>query len=106
MPSRCLSGSRREQRLDGATLVHRAAALGDLGEREREIEDLARLDRTIEHKVDEMRQIAARRCGPAVQMRVREEQLRAVELDAVRDADVADVAAGTRGVDRLPHGLL
>ena len=33
------------------------------------------------------------------------EQLLAVDLHAVRNTDEADVAAGTRGAQGLPHGL-
>jgi hypothetical protein len=39
-------------------------------------------------------------------MHVGEEQLRTIELDAMRDADVADVPTGTRRPDRLPNRLL
>src|SRR5579883_901018 len=39
-------------------------------------------------------------------MDVREEQLLTVERDSVRHADVPDVAAGARRVDRLHHRLL
>src|SRR5260370_8345487 len=37
---------------------------------------------------------------------VREEQLLTLEFDPVRNADIADVAAGPRGAARLHHRLL
>jgi hypothetical protein len=42
----------------------------------------------------------------AVQVHVREEQLLAVQLHVVGDADVPDVTAGTGGADGLHHRLL
>src|SRR5215218_8638020 len=41
-----------------------------------------------------------------MQMDVGEEELRAIELDTVWNADVADVPAGTCRADRLPHRFL
>src|SRR2546427_3336754 len=46
------------------------------------------------------------RHGATVQVDVAVEQLLAIEFDAVRDADVAHVAAGAGGTDRLHHRLL
>src|SRR5436190_7158561 len=101
-----LNASGRQQRLDRPPLVHRAVALGNLLQWQREVEHLARVDLAALHEVDQLRQIAANRRRSAVQVRVGVKQLRAVELHTVRDADVADVAAGARGADRLPHRLL
>jgi hypothetical protein len=39
---------RLQQRLDRATLVHRAVALGDLRQRQHQVEHLAWIDRSIE----------------------------------------------------------
>jgi hypothetical protein len=41
-----------------------------------------------------------------MQMDVGEEQLLAIELDTVRDADIADPTAWADGADRLHHRLL
>jgi len=41
-----------------------------------------------------------------VQMDVREKQLLTVKGDIVRNADIADVPAGARGIHRLHHGFL
>src|SRR5438270_7491806 len=41
-----------------------------------------------------------------MEVHVREEQLLAVEGDTVRHANIADIASGACGADRLHHGLL
>src|SRR4051812_12239679 len=101
-----VSLSWHQQRLNGTPLVHRAIAFGDLGQGKTKVEDSARVDLSFEHEADERRQVRADGSRPAVQMDVLEEELFAVELDAVRHADIADRAAGTRRVDRLHHGFL
>src|SRR5437899_3439329 len=100
------TASRTQQRLDRAALVHRAVALRHLLDRQGQVEDLAWLDLAVPHEIDQVRQVAPHRRGPAVEVDVREEQLGTVELHAMRHADVADVAAGTRRADRLHHRLL
>ena len=57
-------------------------------------------------QVDQLGQEPAHRGGAAVQVHVGEEQLLAGQLDAVGDADVADVPAGAGGADGLHHRLL
>jgi len=98
-------GSDPEQRLDGAAFIHGPVALGDVGERQFEVEDLARVDLAGEHEVDQMWQETPHRRRPAQQVLLREEQELALELHAVRHADKADGAAGTGRVDRLMHGF-
>jgi hypothetical protein len=50
---------RSQQRLDGAPLVHGAIALRHLVERQREIEDLARIDGPLQDQIDEVWQVSA-----------------------------------------------
>src|SRR4051812_1270776 len=97
---------RAQQRFDRAALVHRAIALGDLPERQRQVEHFARVNLAVEDQGDQIRKIAANGCGATEKTDVPEEEIRAVERDAVRDADVADRSAGSRGPDRLLHRLL
>src|SRR6266404_1352398 len=65
-----------QQRLDRATLIHRAVTLRDLLERQRQVEDLAGIDLALPHDVDQLGQVAtyggratvegrARRTAPA-----------------------------------------
>src|SRR5207249_7163272 len=96
-------GSRPEQRLDGAALVHGTVALRDLVEGQGQVEDLAGIDLAVPDEVDQLGQEAADRRGTAVQVDVGEEQLLAGELDVMSDADVADVAARPGGADGLHH---
>src|SRR4051812_7172645 len=95
-----------QQRFDRAALVHRAIALGDLPERQRQVEHFARVDFFVEDQGDQFRKIAAHGCGATEKTDVPEEQVCTIERDAVRDADVADRSAGSRGPDRLLHRLL
>ena len=65
-PTRCLIallGSRPQQRLDRAALVHRAVSLGDLLERQAEIEDLAWVDLAVPDQLGQLGQEAAHRRG-------------------------------------------
>src|SRR3954471_24093052 len=79
-----------QQRFDRAALVHRAIALGDLPERQRQIEHLARVDFSVEDQADQFGKIAPPRCGAAEKTDVPKEQVCTIERDAVRHADVAD----------------
>src|SRR3954462_5198165 len=85
-----------QQRFDRATLVHRAIALGDLIERQHEIEHSSRVDFPREDQIDQLRQITTNGRRTAEQTDVPEEEIRAVERDAVRHADVADRTARPR----------
>src|SRR5205823_12638361 len=82
------------QCLDRAAFVHRAVTLRHSVERQGQVEDLARIDLPVLYQVDQLGQIAAQRRGAAVEMNMREEQLLAVEMDPVRNADVADKPPG------------
>ena len=55
---------RTQQCLDRSPLIHRAIAVGNLFERQHEIEHLARVDLAIPCQVDQLRQEAAHRGGP------------------------------------------
>src|SRR5436190_5268980 len=92
--------------LDRAALVHGAVAVGDLLERQREIEHLARVDRPVEDQVDQFGKIAAHRRRATVKTDVTEEQVCAVQHHTVRHADVADRSARTRDPDGLLHRFL
>lgn len=70
-----------QQCLDRAPLVHRAIAVGDPIERQHEIEHFPWIDRSLDDKLDQLRQIPAHRRRPPVQMDVREEQLPAIERE-------------------------
>lgn len=99
------SWSGAEQRLDGATFVHGPVALGHLVEGKGQVEDLAGVDAAVEYPVDQVGQVGAHRGRATTQADVGEEQLGAVELHAVRDADEPEVAAGAGGAQRLAHRL-
>ena len=87
-------------------LIHRLVAGGGLLERQLEVEDLAGVDPAVPDQVDQLRQEAAHRGGPSVEVGKAPEQLHRGQRDAVTDADEADVPAGPRSVDRLHHRLL
>jgi hypothetical protein len=100
-----LAGSGAEQSLDGASFAHGLVAFGGLREGELEVEDLAWSIVRFQIRSISSGQGAADR-GGAVQVDVGEEQFLARQFDVVRDADVADVAAGAGGTDGLHHRLL
>src|SRR3954471_17844356 len=101
-----LSFLRAQQRFDRAALVHRAIALGDLPERQRQVEHFAWVNLAVEDQGDQFRKIAAHGCGATEKTDVPEEQVCAIEYDAMRDTDVADRSARSCGPDRLLHRLL
>src|SRR5260370_39672556 len=82
-----LSSLRAQQRLDRAAFVHCSVALRHLFERQRQIEDLAGIDLPVYHEVDQIGEKAPHRRRSAMKTNVRVEQLLAIELDAVWDAD-------------------
>src|SRR4051794_27293014 len=82
-----------QQRFDRAALVHRAIALGDLPERQRQIEHFARVDFSVEDQGNQFRKIAAHGCGATEKTDVPEEQVGTIKRDAVWNADVADRSA-------------
>src|SRR4029453_16022769 len=86
-------------------LVHRAVALRHLVERQGQVEDLAGVDLPVPHQVNQLGQEAAHRRGATMEIDLGKEQPLAVELDSVRDADVAHGPARPDGTDRLHHGL-
>jgi hypothetical protein len=100
------SASWAQQRLDGAALVHRVVALRYLIKRQGQVEHLAGVDFSVPHPVNQFGKVAAYRGGATVEVDVSEEELLAIELDPVRDADLAHGAAPARGTDRLHHRLL
>ena len=83
-------GSRAEERLDGATFVHGPVALGDLIQREGEVQDLPGVDGAVPDELDELGEEPAHRCRTAVQVGMAEKQLVAGQV-AVGDTDIADV---------------
>src|SRR5437773_3752867 len=95
-----------QQRLDRATLIHRAVTVRDLLERQRQVEDLAGIDLALPREVDQRGQVAAYGGRATVEVDVREEQLLPSDLDAMRNTDVAHVSARVGGPDRLHHRLL
>src|SRR3954454_9456748 len=72
-----------QQRFDRAALVHRAIALGDLAERQRQVEHCSRVDLSVEDQTDQFRKIAAHGCGATEKTDVPEEQVCTIERDAV-----------------------
>jgi hypothetical protein len=95
-----------QQCLDRAPLVHRAIALRYLVEGQREIENFTRIDHALQDEIDEVRQVSAHWRRAAMQSHVGVEQLLAIKADAVRYADEANSASGTRGANRLHHRFL
>ena len=100
------SASGAQQRLDRAALVHRAVTLGHVVKRQGQVEHLPGIDLPAPHQLDQLGQVATHRSGTAVEANVSEEQLLAIELDSVRDANVAHLPAFPAGTDRLQHRLL
>src|SRR5439155_18835940 len=90
----------------GAAFVHGAVALGNLRHRQFQVEHLAGVDLAIPHQVNQRRQVATHRGGTAVEVNVGEEQVLAVELDPVRNADEGDIPPLACGADRLHHHFL
>src|SRR3954471_12000017 len=103
MKTRAVSES--EKRLCRTPCVHRLVTLGCLFEREREVEDLAGVDLAVPDELDQLRQEATNGRWAAEQVHLGEEELEAVDRDAVADTDEADVSTGASRVDRLHHGL-
>src|SRR5215213_11897980 len=95
-----------QEHLDRVAIVHRAVGVGGLVERELEVEDLAGVDLAVPYEVDQLGQEAADRGGSTVDAGEAPEEIQAVDGDAVRDADEADMSAGARGMDGLHHRLL
>src|SRR5215470_2315912 len=95
-----------QKRLDRATLVHGAVTFRHLCQRQRQIEDLAGIDRSILDEIDQLRQETAHRRGAAVQVNVGEEQLLPVQFHTVRNSDIGNVSAGAGRMDGLHHRLL
>src|SRR5205085_10435222 len=69
------------------------------------IEHLSGMDRAVPHEIDELRQEATCRRRATVQVYVAVEEIRAAQLDPMRDADEADGPARPCRVDRLHHRL-
>ncbi len=67
--------SELEQGLDGAAFVHGAVALGDLVEREGEVEHLPGVDLAVADEVDQLWQEAPDGSGAAVEVDAGEEQV-------------------------------
>ena len=65
----------REQCFDGAAFVHSAVAFGGLVERQRQVEDLARVDVAVLDKADQVGEEAADGGRAAVQVDLGVEQL-------------------------------
>src|SRR5215218_10396146 len=95
--------SRSQQHFGGLAGVHGAVSVGGVVEGKFEVEHLAGVDGSVPDAVHQIRQEPAYRGGPAVQVDMGREQLLAVEGDVVGDTDVADMAAGPRGLDGLQH---
>src|SRR5438034_145418 len=95
-----------QERLDRAPFVHRLVAGCGVVERQLEVEDSSWVDLAVPDHLDQLGQEAAHRGGAAVQMDEAPEQVHRRYLDAMGDADEADVPAGAGGVDRLQHRLL
>ncbi len=95
-----------QQSLDRAALVHCTVALRHLIKRQRQVEHLTGINLPLPHRVDQLGQEAAHGRGATVKVDVSVEQLLAIKVDSVRDADVAHIAATASGLDRLHHRLL
>src|SRR6266571_9530612 len=91
--SRTSGSSRTQQRLDGSPLVHGAVAFRDLVQRQRQIEDLPRVDLAAPYEFDELGQITPHRGRTTVEVDMRVEQLLAIEIDTMRHTHIADPAA-------------
>src|SRR4029079_12643730 len=95
-----------QKSLDRAPLVHGPVALGDLGQRKNEVEDLARVDLPVPDQLDQLGQEAAYRSGAAAQTDLRAEQLLRAARDTVGDADIPDRPSGSGRRDRLLERLV
>src|SRR3954452_12520676 len=82
------------QGVDGATLVHRGVGLGDVFEVSGQVEDLARVDVTVENRLEQLRLVVASGRGSTARSDVAEERNIGVDGRVVRDADAADDGPG------------
>src|SRR5947199_6715193 len=101
-----LTPLRPQQCFYSAAFVHGLVALSYLIERQSQIENLAGVNLSDEHQLDQFREVAAHRGRSTVQVDVREEQLLAVEFNPVRDANVAHKPTRACGTDGLHHRFL
>src|SRR5438094_7220734 len=69
-----------QERLDRAALVHGAVAFGHLVEGQGQVEDLAGVDPSLAHQIDQLGEVAAHGGRATVQMDVGVEQLRPLQL--------------------------
>src|SRR5689334_3876916 len=81
-------GLRQQQCLNRTALVHGAVTLRHLFERQRQVEDFARVDFSAPDQVDQLGKETAHRRWAPMKVEVCIEQLLPVELDAVRDAHI------------------
>src|SRR3954452_21001411 len=82
---------RNEQCSDCPAFVHCPIAFGYSLQRQLEVEDFAGVDRAVQHKLDQLREITPNGRRAAMQVDVRVEQLLTFELNSVGHADVRDV---------------
>src|SRR2546425_12318326 len=99
------SASRAQQRLDRTALVHREICLSHFVERQGKVKHFSRIDLSVPHQPNQFGQIATYGGGTTMEVNVPVKQLLTIELDPVRNADVAHVAATAGRLDRLHHGL-
>src|SRR5206468_6900173 len=80
-----------QERFDRAALIHGAIALGDLIQRQHQVEDLAGVECSFQDEINQLGQIRPDRSRAAMQMDVAVEQILALEHDPVWYTDIADV---------------
>src|SRR5258705_8398353 len=68
-----------QQGLDRAALIHRAVTIGDIGERQCQVEHLAGIDLALQHQFHQMRQEPAHGSRTAEHVLLREEKLLTIE---------------------------
>src|SRR5215467_8229971 len=66
---------RTQERLDRASLAHRAVAFGHLIKRQNKVKNISGIDFPVPHESDELGEVATHRSRAAVKMDVRVEEL-------------------------------
>jgi hypothetical protein len=76
-----------------------AITFGDLAQRQGQIEHLSRIHLALQNTVNQVGQVTPHWRRTAKQPHMPEEEIRRIEFDAVREADVADGPARARHAD-------
>src|SRR5690625_3497351 len=97
---------KRQHDLGGTAFIHGLVCFGCFLQRKGEVKDCARVDLVSHDELNELGQEATYRRRTAEQVYGGNEEISAIELNAVCDTDEADVPAGAGGANCLLHRFL